>query len=67
VLRPADRNDEESFKTRKGVVGGYTSYFTADDVAWIDARIRERLDPAMGYALPGAGPALRERPADRST
>lgn len=66
VLRPVDRNDEESFKTRKGVVGGYTSYFTSDDVAWIDARIRERLDPAMGYALPGAGPALREHPADRS-
>lgn len=66
VLRPADRNDEESFKTRKGKVGGYTSYFTPDDVAWIDARIRERLVPAMGYALPGAGPALQERLADRS-
>ena len=61
VLRPADPNDEESFKTRKGKVGGYTAYFDADEVAWIDARIRERLVPAMGYATPGAGPALRER------
>jgi hypothetical protein len=61
VLRATDPNDEESFKTRKGKVGGYTEYFGADEVAWIDARIRERLVPAMGYAQPGSGPALRER------
>src|SRR4029453_15554949 len=66
VLRPADRNDEESFKTRKGKVGGYTSYFTPDDVARIGARVRERLVPAMGYAAPGVGPALREPPADQT-
>jgi hypothetical protein len=60
-LRPADPNDAESFKTRKGVVGGYTSYFDADDVAWIDQRIRERLVPAMGYATPGAAPDVAER------
>ncbi|MGH7291548.1 MAG: sulfotransferase domain-containing protein, partial [Myxococcota bacterium] len=64
VLRPSDRNDEESFKTRKGKVGGFTDYFSADEAAWIDARIRERLVPAMAYSTPGAGPALRERAAE---
>ena len=33
---PADA-DPEAFKLRKGVVGGFRDYLSADDVAWIDA------------------------------
>jgi hypothetical protein len=44
-LRPGDEADPESFKTRKGKVGGYREYLTPDDIAWMNARIRERLSP----------------------
>lgn len=62
-LRPADASDAESFKTRKGEVGGYRSYFAEDDVAWLDERVSARLVPSLGYAVPGAAPAMRERAA----
>lgn len=31
ALAPGDRSDPESFKTRKGVVGGWSKYFTPED------------------------------------
>ena len=62
-LRPADPNDPESFKTRKGRVGGYREYFDGEDVAWIESRIQNGLVAAMGYATPGAAPAIAERAA----
>jgi len=53
-LRPADGSDPESFKTRKGVVGGYREYFTPEDLEYLEARIAEKLSPFYaGY---------RERP-----
>jgi hypothetical protein len=44
-LRPADGADPESFKTRKGKVGGYREYFTDEDLAYLEARIADRLSP----------------------
>lgn len=54
--RPADgtrfaagqEGDAESFKTRKGKVGGYREYLTPEQVAWLDARVAE-MDPWYGY------------------
>lgn len=43
-MRPANVSDDESFKVRKGVVGGYTSYLSQDDLDFIDKVKRE-----MGY------------------
>lgn len=40
--------DPESFKARRGVVGGYVDYLTADQVTELDTRLR-RLDPLYGY------------------
>jgi hypothetical protein len=63
-LRPADGQDPESFKTRKGKVGGYREYLSADDLAYLDARIEERLSPLYaGYRAAPAAPASRPSPA----
>ena len=42
ILAPASSADPETFKVRKGKVGGFRDYLTADDIAWIDAREAER-------------------------
>ncbi|MCX4750381.1 sulfotransferase domain-containing protein [Kitasatospora sp. NBC_01287] len=45
-LRPGRPDDPESFKTRRGVVGGHRDYLSAAQIAWADALITERLVPA---------------------
>jgi hypothetical protein len=55
--RPADgtplaagrQGDPESFKTRRGKVGGHADYLSAADAAWLESRIRAELDPYYGY------------------
>jgi len=57
TLRPADgtplaagkAGDPESFKTRRGRIGGYVHYLPPEDVARIDARIDAELDPFYGH------------------
>jgi hypothetical protein len=48
-LAPGTAGDPESFKTRKGKVGGYREYLRDADVDWVNARIDARLDPVYGY------------------
>ena len=48
MLRPADVNDHESFKVRRGVVGGYQSYLDSGDIEYLDQQIRG-LDSRYGY------------------
>ena len=56
-LRPRDPNDPESFKTRRGKVGGFVDYLTPEEIADVERRIRTGLDPGFGYAEPrGASP-----------
>jgi len=43
TLRPKDASDPESFKTRKGKVGGYREYLSGADLDYVNGRIRERL------------------------
>jgi hypothetical protein len=58
ATRPADgtplaagrEGDPESFKTRRGKIGGYVDYLSADDVAWLNGRIDAELDPFYGYS-----------------
>jgi hypothetical protein len=54
-MRPKDRNNPESFKTRRGKVGGYRDYFNDDEVVEIDRIIQEQLAPAFGYGPGNAG------------
>jgi Sulfotransferase domain len=53
-LQPRDPANPESFKVRKGKVGGYVDYFTPEEVAWIDERVSDSLDPSLGYGKSGA-------------
>jgi len=45
AMRAGNSADPESFKTRKGVVGGYREYFSPEDLAYVEERIRTRLSP----------------------
>lgn len=49
VLRPGDRNDVESYKTRRGKAGGYRDYLTQWDVQYLNERISSELNPYYGY------------------
>ncbi|MCI0645008.1 MAG: sulfotransferase domain-containing protein [Chloroflexi bacterium] len=50
VMRPKDKEDEESYKTRKGKVGGFVDYFDESEVAFVNQRIREDLPDLFGYS-----------------
>jgi len=44
-LRPANKADPESFKTRKGQIGGYREYLKGDDLEYVEERIASSLSP----------------------
>ena len=48
ILRAGDVRDPESFKVRRGKVGGYREYLSLDDQQYAAAALRE-LDPRFGY------------------
>lgn len=48
ALRPADAADPDSFKVRRGKVGGYADYLDAKDIGFLD-RVLARLDGRYGY------------------
>ena len=48
ILQPGDVGDAESFKVRRGKVGGYRDYLTAADQEYA-ARAMRRLDPRFEY------------------
>lgn len=49
ILQPGDARDPESFKVRRGIVGGFRESFKADDLAYA-ARAMQKLDPRFGYS-----------------
>jgi hypothetical protein len=53
-LRPASISDEESYKTRKGKVGGYKEYLGTEDIHYLDRCMAEGLPPYYGY-MPNFG------------
>jgi hypothetical protein len=50
-LKPADINDPESFKARKGKVGGFREYLSEADIGYLNDRIASRLSPFYGEYL----------------
>ena len=48
ILRAGDVRDPESFKVRRGKVGGYREYLSIEDQQYAAAALRE-LDPLFGY------------------
>lgn len=53
-LQARDPDDPESFKVRRGKVGGYRDELPEATVAWLDRTVAERLDPRLGYGAPSA-------------
>ena len=47
ILQPTDAADPESFKVRRGKVGGFTDYLVGDDLAYANEALA-RLDPRFG-------------------
>lgn len=47
--RPGDIEDEESYKTRKGIVGGYVDYLSAEDIELIDILAKRLGSPFVIY------------------
>ncbi len=48
-LKPGDPNDPESFKVRRGKIGGYADYLSREDIRFLNEKIDSDLDPAFGY------------------
>jgi hypothetical protein len=48
-LKAEDVNDDESFKVRRGKIGGYTDYLNAEEITIIEDMIKTRLSPVFGY------------------
>jgi hypothetical protein len=47
-VKPGDMDNPQSFKVRKGKVGGYRDYFTDEQCAQLDQLVAQ-LDPMFGY------------------
>jgi hypothetical protein len=60
-LRPRDPNDPESFKTRRGKVGGFVDYLTPEEIGDVERRIRTGLDPCFGYTDPPESSSVSRR------
>ena len=56
ILRAGDARDPESFKVRRGKIGGYEDYLSPNDQKCA-ALALEKLDPRFGYQAPPQGPA----------
>jgi Sulfotransferase domain len=46
-LRPGNVTDPDSYKVRRGVVGGYVGHLSADDLAYIEQELRRRGFPLV--------------------
>ena len=50
ILQPGDVNDPESYKVRRGKIGGYVDYLSRSDVDYADQTM-SALDPRFGYRI----------------
>jgi hypothetical protein len=53
-MRLRNRDDETTFKVRRGKVGGFRDYFTPAQVAELEEIVASRLSPRFGYEARGA-------------
>jgi hypothetical protein len=50
-LQPISEDDENSYKTRKGKIGGYTEYFNEQEIKFLNQRLRESALNFYGYSF----------------
>ena len=48
-MKPGDSADEESFKVRRGKVGGFEDYLSPQDIDWLSGKMRHELAAFYGY------------------
>lgn len=48
-LQPRDPADPDSYKVRRGRIGGHREDLTPDQITFLDERIREHLSPVFSY------------------
>jgi len=48
-VKSGDSSNPDSFKTRRGKVGGYRDYFDDEQVVVVDKLVEDMLDPVFGY------------------
>ena len=49
ILNPADKSDRDSYKTRKGQVGGYRDYLSENEIQRLDQKVQNELSSYYGY------------------
>jgi len=49
VFATGDKNNPDAFHVRRGVVGGYRNYLSAEQIAKLESFIKDRLASAYGY------------------
>lgn len=54
-LAPRDPNDPDSFKVRRGKVGGYRDYFDEAQLLEMDELLTQQLAPVYGYGADRSG------------
>jgi hypothetical protein len=54
MLTPGSPDDPESFKTRRGVVGGYRDYLSDELIDYINSRAAQELPQFYGYVFDSA-------------
>lgn len=50
-LKPGDAGNPESFKVRRGKVGGWRDYLSEAEIALVEARVAARPGPLFGYQV----------------
>ena len=50
-LKPRDAGNPDSFKVRRGKVGGYRDYLDDEQIAWVDQQVNNVLHPMFGYSI----------------
>ena len=53
-VNPGDKNNPDSFKVRRGKVGGYKDYFDETQLTQVDEMVEGKLDPLFGYTTPAS-------------
>jgi hypothetical protein len=48
-LRPRDLSNPDSFKTRRGIIGGHRDYLQQSEIEFLDEKIARMLRPEFGY------------------
>ena len=49
MLKPGDKKDLDSYKTRKGVSGGYIQYLSAGEITILNQKMKKQLPDFFGY------------------